>query len=629
MQTFTVLGICNKRSYPILEDSTLHDTSKSKSINVEELFLKTEDGSALLHNVPTIAPRHSFEGIFDNGIAVNEGEKVAVEFVLDPANKNILYILDNDNFNSSLDLLKNLIKLKKNIFVGYRAGADDLIKNEIERINDLSKKTGIPVLILNTENETGVKNLISIASESLKKDENQKQSKQMALIDGMKKINKSKKGYKVLEKILDPIIKNPIANAITFVLINYLMFWSIFNVGRGMCDALMDGSSFIFNYLGDSIPNVITILGKNISLDHLKIIIKNPINTGVSSIVQFIPRIFILNFFISTLKSSGYMSRALHSLSNYAAKVGISPESVFSVVNGLGCSVPAYISCGKIKDINKREESLILSSFMPCNAQMTICVFFIEIFFNNHKTLIMTGMYFLAISLGILAAKIMAPKYKMQASNSISVSAYKIPKFYYIAKHSINSSLKYAKDTIKIIIPATILIWALSSITISKKISNNIKSTTSHTKQYQSGNAREIFNQISGKKNDSDSISVMEYLIYNAQFAFRPVGLNYKLTTITIASMMSDREASIAFMGLLYSGDGNTMNNNMKESISIPSAISYILLVLLWIPCLMATVTAIKQFKSKRRAFKMIMIKQVTLYALISIIYNIASIIIP
>lgn len=97
---------------------------------------------------------------------------------------------------------------------------------------------------------------------------------------------------------------------------------------------------------------------------------------GVLAVVGFVPQIMILFGLIAILEASGYMSRVAFIMDRLCNAIGLSGKSFVSMVVGCGCSVPAIMSARTIKNVNERNNTIILTPFIPCSAKLPLFAFF-------------------------------------------------------------------------------------------------------------------------------------------------------------------------------------------------------------------------------------------------------------
>ena len=179
-----------------------------------------------------------------------------------------------------------------------------------------------------------------------------------------------------------------------------LVFYLTFNViGSWLSDILDIG----INALTGIIDNALTAMNVN-SVLHALII--DGIFNGVGSVLSFLPVIVTLFFFLSILEDSGYMARVAFIMDKLLRKLGLSGRSIVPMLIGFGCSVPGVMASRTLSSDRDRKMTILLTPFMSCSAKVPIYAFFSAAFFPKHAALVMIGLYFTGIVIGIIMALI-------------------------------------------------------------------------------------------------------------------------------------------------------------------------------------------------------------------------------
>ena len=71
---------------------------------------------------------------------------------------------------------------------------------------------------------------------------------------------------------------------------------------------------------------------------------------------------------------------------------------------GFGCTVPGVMASRTLPSERDRKMTILLTPYMSCSAKLPIYAFFAEAFFPRNGALVMIGLYFIGILVGILMA---------------------------------------------------------------------------------------------------------------------------------------------------------------------------------------------------------------------------------
>ncbi|MCD7817607.1 MAG: ferrous iron transport protein B, partial [Lachnospiraceae bacterium] len=244
-----------------------------------------------------------------------------------------------------------------------------------------------------------------------------------------------------------------------FVGIMAAVFFLTFNViGAGLADLL----DLAISTLTDLTDAALTSLQVNNAMHSLII---DGIFNGVGSVLSFLPIIVTLFFFLSLLEDSGYMARVAFVMDKLLRKIGLSGRSIVPMLIGFGCTVPGVMASRTLPSERDRKMTILLTPYMSCSAKLPIYAFFTQAFFPNHGGLIMVGLYFGGIVVGILATLLMrgvlfrgeAVPFVMELPN------YRMPGAKNVAQLLWDKAKDFLQRAFTVIFLATILIWFLQT----------------------------------------------------------------------------------------------------------------------------------------------------------------------
>lgn len=184
----------------------------------------------------------------------------------------------------------------------------------------------------------------------------------------------------------------------TFVCIMALIFYLTFGlIGKYLSDWLELGIEWVTELCDKGL----TAYGINPVVQSLVI---DGIFAGVGSVLSFLPTIVVLFFFLSILEDSGYMARVAFVMDKPLRKLGLSGRSFVPMLIGFGCTVPAIMATRTLPSDRDRKMTILLTPFMSCSAKLPIYGLFAAAFFPDYAALVMIGLYFAGIVIGILFA---------------------------------------------------------------------------------------------------------------------------------------------------------------------------------------------------------------------------------
>ncbi len=258
---------------------------------------------------------------------------------------------------------------------------------------------------------------------------------------------------------IDRILTGKYTAIPAFIAIMGVVFWLTFNViGAWLSDILDMG----ITGLTDLVDQALTAASVNDALHSLVI---DGIFNGVGSVLSFLPTIVTLFFFLSLLEDSGYMARVAFVMDRLLRKIGLSGRSIVPMLIGFGCTVPGVMASRTLSSERDRKMTILLTPFMSCSAKLPIYAFFTAAFFPENGALVMIGLYFIGILVGILMALFMKGSlfrgepvpFVMELPN------YRMPGAKNVGQLLWEKAKDFLQRAFTVIFVATIVIWFLQN----------------------------------------------------------------------------------------------------------------------------------------------------------------------
>ena len=375
---------------------------------------------------------------------------------------------------------------------------------------------------------------------------------------------KDNKQPKHFTKKIDNILINKYFGIPIFLFFMWILFQLTFTLGAIPMDYIDSG----FSWLGE-------VIGENIKNDDFRSLIVDGIISGVGAVVMFLPNIIILYIGIALLETTGYMSRVAFLLDGFFHKFGLHGKSFIPLVTGFGCTVPAYMATRTLKNKKDKLITLFILGFMSCGARLPIYVLFAGAFFSKEEA---GNVIFIIYISGAILGLIMAKILRMTAFRGedepfvMEMPKYRLPTLKLLYMIVSNEAFMYLKKAGTFILSATILIWFASNYPKSDSLNPKVQLENSYLGQI-------------GK---------------STEFLFTPIGFDWR-QTVALETGLAAKEVVVATLGILYNvGDevdetSNSLLNKLKEEISFASAISFIVFVMLYIPCFAASMVFVKE----------------------------------
>ena len=176
----------------------------------------------------------------------------------------------------------------------------------------------------------------------------------------------------------------------------YLLFWFTQVVGGCFID--------FFDGLGDAL--FVTGLGNVLALCHapewLITLLADGLGTGVQTVMTFIPPVFFIFLGLSLLEDSGYMARAAYVMDRFMRLLGLPGSAFVPMLVGFGCTVPAIMATRTLSNRRDRLLTIFMTPFMSCGARLPVYALFGAAFFGAASGAMVFAIYLCGIVLAVL-----------------------------------------------------------------------------------------------------------------------------------------------------------------------------------------------------------------------------------
>ena len=361
---------------------------------------------------------------------------------------------------------------------------------------------------------------------------------------------------------IDAIVTNKWLAFPIFIAILYLIFSATFTLGE-----------YPMNWI-DALVGKLGGLVASLMVDGwLKDLVVDGIIAGVGSVLVFLPNILILYFFISIMEDTGYMARTAFIVDKLMHHLGLHGKSFIPMVMGFGCNVPAIMATRTIESRKSRIITIALIPFMSCAGRLPIFVLLAGAFFPAHAALALLCVYCLGVVLAILSALVLKNLIKDDDLPFVmELPPYRIPTAKAIGRHTWEKGKQYLQKMATTILIASIVIWALG--------------------YYPKNDAL--------PRSEQQEQSYLGHIGKAVSPALDPLGFDWRMDVGLITGVAA-KELVVSSLGVMYAGEeleeadenDTALQSALKQSVSLPVAIEFMIFVLLYFPCI-ATFVAIK-----------------------------------
>ncbi len=356
-------------------------------------------------------------------------------------------------------------------------------------------------------------------------------------------------------------------------------------------------SFFISDILSPYIVQALTAAGAPFFIISL---FADGIIPGVGSVISFIPQLAVFFFLISLLESSGYMARTAFIADGILARAGLSGQSVIPMIMGFGCTIPAVMSTRTIGSEKQRRMTVLLLPFMSCSAKLPVMLTLASAFFGRYAALVIICMYLLGIAGAAVSAVIFkATVFRREDSAFVlELPPYRIPSLKTAALSvnvRIRSFLSKAGTTL---FALSMVLWFLQNFDASL----------------------------------SPCASLAESLLFKIGSAvapvFAPLGFGTWQAAAALIAGLAAKEGVLSTLAVVFGFSLSSSPDDVALALSVftpASAVSFLVFVLLYTPCIGAVATIRKELRSTKWAVFSVVWQFVFAYCTSFTVYGIVS----
>ncbi|WP_104741642.1 ferrous iron transport protein B [Helicobacter ailurogastricus] len=523
-----------------------------------------------------------------NGFTLEE--KLTREF-LDTQNYDlILNVLDCTNLERNLALSTQILKLPHKTLLALNM-FDEAQKEGLEiDTKALAHKLGAPCIPTSAYKRTNIDALLDAIIALHAAPPPPKSLDNLSLKPTQADLQACKQLAKEVVKARKPLIASPLDRLFLheyyglpiFLGFMFLVFALSFVVG-GLGQDLVDA---FFAFLSQS-------LKEHIANPQIASMFSDGVVAGVGAVLSFLPLIMVLYLGIGLLEGTGYMSRVAFLLDGILYKFGLHGKSFIPLVTGFGCSVPAYMATRTLQNQHEKLITLFVIGFMSCSARLPIYVLFVGSFFpQKYASFVLFAIYILGAVVALLMAKFLNLSIfrGKQEPFVMEMPKYRMPSLKVLYFGIYTKSLSYIKKAGTYILGGSLLIWFASQYPKPDLAPYEVTKANIQTSRL-SPPQKEQALQALQEKQDKENLeySFVGRIGRGIDGVFKPMDFDWRLSVSLVAGFMA-KEVVVSTLAVLYAGEKEP-KLALKKSVSLPSAIAFIVFVMFYIPCFAATIT--------------------------------------
>ena len=375
---------------------------------------------------------------------------------------------------------------------------------------------------------------------------------------------------------LDAIVMHPVIGPILLAVLLFLMFQAVFSWAQAPMAWVTGGMAA----LGNAVQNLLPA-------GPLRSLLVGGVIAGAGSVLQFLPQILILFFFILLLEDSGYLPRAAFLLDRLMGGVGLSGRSFIPLLSSFSCAIPGIMATRTIPSVRDRMATILLAPMMTCSARLPVYALIISAFIPrrsvgpfNLQGLVLLALYIAGVAGALLVALVMR---RATMRSSYQPLLMELPEYHWPNLRNLLTGL-WERTSIfltrvgTIILALMVLLWFLSSYPAPPP----------------------------GAVGPAIRYSIAGMMGHGLQTIFAPIGFNWQISLALVPGLAA-REVVVGALGTVYSlssTGGTEVESALRPMIASGWSLATALSLLAWYvfapQCLSTMVTVRRETNSWR-----------------------------
>ncbi|MGB5261002.1 MAG: ferrous iron transport protein B [Gammaproteobacteria bacterium] len=508
-------------------------------------------------------------GIYDlHGFA--EDEQIVRDFLQNNRVDLITVVLNATQLDHQLPLALQIIKLglQPVVLVNMLDEAEQLgIRIDAQ---GLEQSMGCPVRLMSARHGTGFNEVREIITATLDRaqpppleilrdnlhadDEIVKHSD--ALVG--KHISSPSKLVRKMTERIDRVLLHPVLGLPLFFLAMFLVFQAVYTLGAPLQDAvawLLDlFKAQTLEPLAGSLPP--TLYG----------FLVDGLYDGIGTVASFVPVIILFFFFMAIVEDSGYLARAAYLTDALMARMGLDGRGFVMILMGFGCNVPALMGTRVMRSRALRWLSMLVIPFSLCSARLQVFIFITTALFTaSQAPFVLFFMYLASFGSAFLTALVFGRRLKSNEPFVLELPPYRAPILRQVLLRGWHEIAHFLRRASTFIITGVVLVWVLT-----------------HYPEGSTPGGTDTWAGLLG-----------EWM----KPALDPIGISAAMSVVLVFGFVA-KEIVIGAMVAMTGLQGAALNGYLATQMDLVQAISFMLFVLLYTPCLSTIATQLSESRS-------------------------------
>jgi len=254
---------------------------------------------------------------------------------------------------------------------------------------------------------------------------------------------------------LDRVLTHPFWGTLVMLLLLGGVFWLTYSLGSPL-------QSWLARLVGNLADNLRNSLG--FAPKWTVELIAGGALGGLGMVLTFLPLLALFYTVLAILEDTGYLARIAFLADRWMHGLGLHGKSFLPLLLGFGCNVPAVLGTRIVESPKARLLTLLLIPLIPCAARTAVVTLLAPVLFGPSAAIVALGL--LAGNLLLLAlAGFVLHRFVFRNEHVpfiMELPLYHVPNVRTIALFVWNNLVGFLQKAGKVILFASIIVWALS-----------------------------------------------------------------------------------------------------------------------------------------------------------------------
>jgi ferrous iron transport protein B len=357
---------------------------------------------------------------------------------------------------------------------------------------------------------------------------------------------------------IDRVLLHPWLGLPLFFAVMFLVFQAVYTLGAPLQDAV----AYVLGVFRDQalvpLQDILPAAIHGLLVDGLY--------DGIGTVASFVPVIILFFIMMAIVEDSGYLARAAFLTDSLMARMGLDGRGFVMILMGFGCNVPALMGTRVMRSRGLRWLTMLVIPFSLCSARLQVFVFIITALFSPRQApVVLFFMYLASFAAAFLTAALFGTRLKSDEPFVIELPPYRAPLLRQVLLRGWNEIYHFLRRASTFIITGVVLVWLL----------------THYPEGSTPGGAGTWASMIG------------EWL----KPVLDPIGISAAMSVVLLFGFVA-KEIVIGAMVAMTGLEGTALNGYLATQMDVVQAISFMLFVLLYTPCLSTLATQLSESRS-------------------------------